>query len=449
MPTLNIQKFSWIDFKLRNILISLRPWSLPVSLVPIFLSGIIIMLKNLGTIVSFNFILCVLITITAHCFANITNTYFDFVNKVDKKQSDDRGLIDKHIDIPIIKNVIIGLLLFLLFLLVVSLMITPTEIILKLLIIVLPCMFITLFYTSNIFSLKYYGYGLPEFSLFILFGPMIMQGVSVLLTGYFNRDVFILSLPLGFLTVNILHSNNQRDIDNDILSNIKSLAYQLGNNSYNFYKFNFVMSYLIPIIFCLASNNIWLNDYRIFTILLNLPWTIYLCNCFNNKIYYELPQKTAQHNLLYGFLLGASILPLEMFGRLLLGLLFLLGGINNIIMFEYAHALSHEKLSCINKNISKSLSKILLLVAIGGQISSSTIFILGFYPKIAIKIMIAFLTPVTFLVHNFWIIEEPSQKEMNINNGILTFPSKFDSEFVHFFKNIGMIGGCIIYLIYA
>ena len=93
---------------------------------------------------------------------------------------------------------------------------------------------------------------------------MLMQGVSVLLTGYFNRDVFILSLPLGFLTVNILHSNNQRDIDNDVLSNIKSLAYHLRNNSYNFYKFNFIISYLIPLIFCLSSNNKWLDDYRIF-----------------------------------------------------------------------------------------------------------------------------------------------------------------------------------------
>ena len=90
MSTLNIQKFSWINFKLRNILISLRPWSLLASLIPVFLSGIIIMLKNLGTIVSFNFILCILITITAHCFGNITNTYFDFINKVDKKQSDDK-----------------------------------------------------------------------------------------------------------------------------------------------------------------------------------------------------------------------------------------------------------------------------------------------------------------------------------------------------------------------
>ena len=64
MSTLNIQKFSWINFKLKY-LISLRPWSLLASLIPVFLSGIIIMLKNLGTIVSFNFILCILITITA------------------------------------------------------------------------------------------------------------------------------------------------------------------------------------------------------------------------------------------------------------------------------------------------------------------------------------------------------------------------------------------------
>ena len=64
-------------------------------------------------------------------------------------------------------------------------------------------------------------------------------------------------------------------------------------------------------------------------------------------------------------------------------------------MFNLCNALTHEKLSYINKILYKNLSKILLLIAIVGQISSSLLFILGIYPIIAVKIMIS-LIPVTF-----------------------------------------------------
>jgi hypothetical protein len=30
-----------------------------------------------------------------------------------------------------------------------------------------------------------------------------------------------------------------------------------------------------------------------------------------------------------------------------------------------------------------------------------------------------------------------------------TFPTEFDSEFVHFFKNVQIIGGLVVYLVYA
>ena len=43
--------------------------------------------------------------------------------------------------------------------------------------------------------------------------------------------------------------------------------------------------------------------------------------------------------------------------------------------------------------------------------------------------MIAFLTPVTFIVHNFWVIEDESPKKVSIEKEVPVFPSNFDSEF--------------------
>jgi len=84
-------------------------------------------------------------------------------------------------------------------------------------------------------------------------------------------------------------------------------------------------------------------------------------------------------------------------------------------------------------------------------------FMLGIYPKVNALIMILFLVPVTLTVHDFWSVEEDLdkpvlhqryQKKIAVNQRqIPTFPTQFDSEFVHFFKNVGMIGGLVMYLV--
>jgi hypothetical protein len=39
-------------------------------------------------------------------------------------------------------------------------------------------------------------------------------------------------------------------------------------------------------------------------------------------------------------------------------------------------------------------------------------------------------------------LKEPAWGKRNVAN----FPTEFDNEFVHFFKNVGMIGGLVLYL---
>ena len=131
---------------------------------------------------------------------------------------------------------------------------------------------------------------------------------------------------------------------------------------------------------------------------------------------------------------------------LLLGMLFYLGGVNNILVYQHAHALVHDKIQSIIPWFSKKMATLALSTAILGQITSSLLFILGIYPRYSAMAMVAFLAPVTFIVHNFWVIEDESPKNVSVKNGVPVFPSNFDAEFVHFFKNVGMIGGCLVYL---
>ena len=447
LKEMNVEKSIWMSKKLKYGIMAFRPWSLPTSLVPLFLAGIIIMLKGTGTIFSLNAIIGFIGTLIAHLLANGLNTYYDYLNKVDDKNSDDRGLIDKYIDIYTLSNVLKTMLSVMLCLFAVVINNSTQNTLSKILIISIPLIFMTIFYTFNIFSIKYLGRGFGEMAIFLCFGPLLMEGVSVILTGDYDFDIFIMSLPIGLSAVNILHANNVRDLKTDLNSGIKTLAYYLDEYNYSFYKYIYIISYLIPIVSSLFLNSEFYNFRRSLTILLNIPWTIYLLNCFKNNHFKELPQKTAQHNLLLSFILITTILPFDMFARLLLGMLFYLGGVNNILVYQHAHALAHYKLTTIIPSITEKYTSILLILGIVGQLTSSLLFILGIYPRIAAQCMIAFLTPVTFIIHNFWIIEDNSPKTINIEKGVPTFPSNFDSEFVNFFKNIGMIGGCLIYLI--
>ena len=64
--------------------------------------------------------------------------------------------------------------------------------------------------------------------VFIIYGPLIMLGTAYVLTGVLIPQVLYFSFPIALLSVNILHSNNTRDIENDGRAGIRTLAMNLG-----------------------------------------------------------------------------------------------------------------------------------------------------------------------------------------------------------------------------
>ena len=75
------------------------------------------------------------------------------------------------------------------------------------------------------------------------------------------------------------------------------------------------------------------------------------------------------------------------------------------------------------------------------------------------KLLLAILIGFTFFVHDIWTIEDeepvcalsrtkeehgPEQGSPTIASRRLpNFPTEFDNEFVHFFKNVGMVSCCM------
>ena len=55
-----------------------------------------------------------------------------------------------------------------------------------------------------------------------------MMGTSFVATGEVNLSVLLLCVPVGLITVGILHSNNTRDIEQDKRAGIKTFAMCVG-----------------------------------------------------------------------------------------------------------------------------------------------------------------------------------------------------------------------------
>ena len=72
---------------------------------------------------------------------------------------------------------------------------------------------------------------------------------------------------------------------------------------------------------------------------------------------------------------------------------------------------------------------------------------LGVHELLMARVLLVFVIPVTFMVHDIWTIEQDtpvsglsrSVSTAVARRDIPNFPSEFDNEFVHFFKNVGMV----------
>src|SRR5207253_3246310 len=66
------------------------------------------------------------------------------------------------------------------------------------------------FYPAPPFQYKYRALGLPL--VFLLMGPVMVGGAYYAVTGTFDANLIVVSLPVGLLVTAILHGNEWRDV---------------------------------------------------------------------------------------------------------------------------------------------------------------------------------------------------------------------------------------------
>eukprot|EP00935_MAST-01C_sp_MAST-1C-sp1_P002377 g2377.t1 len=448
---------------------------------------------------SINFVLAFVMVLLMHAAANLTNTYYDFKKGVDKEDADDRTLVDDTVSVEGV--LYLALSLFGASVLIIGFLTATVGYVV--LLPAVPGLLLSFFYTADPFNLK--AMGLGDVAVFLNFGPLLMGGVSIAVLGFVEPQVILFSLPVGLLTDAILHANNHRDVKADAAAGVKTLAQFLGEER----SFYFYMALLFGAYGICTGAAFLSHGWRLLIVWCNFPWTVYIIRRFRGGCSFakagtggpgarstgspagtllaELPQRTAQHNLMFCVLLAGALMPPLMFARGLLGCLFYLGGFNNILLWRYITMLVRQTLANFIRpdawaeslagdgkeaqGVAAAAAKmfasgfdtfsiVALVCAILMQLVCGVGFILGFQTRLCAQMLLVFLVPITVLVHDFWTIEGDSDDSFGTGGGhpasrhypqlvckaLPNFPTEFDNEFVHFFKNVGMIGGLVLYL---
>jgi putative oxidoreductase len=101
-------------------------------------------------------------------------------------------------------------------------------------------------------------------------------------------------------------------------------------------------------------------------------------------------------NLAYAFNIAFLI------GRILIGLFFLMAGFNHFARLNMMAA--YAKMKGVPAPAVAVAGGGVLLVLGGASM------LLGFHPTIGVILLVIFLLPTTFMMHNFWAIQDPQAK---------------------------------------
>lgn len=232
----------------KNWIIATRPWSFPASAMPaLFAMAYVFYMQDSIESIHWGYGVAALLgAVLFQASGNLIGDYFDFMYKVDRKESlgSSRMLVDGVFTpktifwfgiIVLCIGILLGLFLW-------------SQTGNDLLWIGIVGALGTFFY----YKLKYMALG--DVLIFVIYGPLIALGTAFVMTNQLYWEVVVLSIPIAFLVVNILHANNTRDMRDDKLANIKTQALLLGEKGSRIqYTFLAIGSYVAVAIFVLLN----------------------------------------------------------------------------------------------------------------------------------------------------------------------------------------------------
>ena len=110
---------------------------------------------------------------------------------------------------------------------------------------------------------------LGDLDIFIIFGVLTVLGTAYALTGRFCPEALVLSLPIGIITVSVLHANNTYDTVSDRDAGIKTFARAIGPKASSIlYQVYMVIPFLCVIVSVVAG---WLHPLALLCLVASVP----------------------------------------------------------------------------------------------------------------------------------------------------------------------------------
>ena len=202
-----------------------RYWSFPVSTMPVLASFAYVFSKGLlpgGAMPWILFVLCILGVVVLHSAGNVMSDYFDYKSGVDNENAFAVPNLVFHRFEPR-EYLVFSIILFIVG--------AATGIAIALL--SGPVLWIIggvgVLLTALYSFFKFHALG--DLDIFIIFGCLTVLGTAYAVTGELHWDAMVLSIPIGIITVSVLHANNTLDTETDRAAGIKTFAMLIGGKA--------------------------------------------------------------------------------------------------------------------------------------------------------------------------------------------------------------------------
>jgi len=285
----------------RNWFLASRPWSFTMTAISVSVGCALAALDGpfdwpLG-------LLALLSAVLLHAATNLINDYYDVINGVDTveaatAQYRPHPLVEGLLPVAHVRWVAYGL-----FALAAAIGVYLTLVCgVVVLIIGLVGLLAGLTYTAP--PLKYKYIALGEVSVFLMWGPLMVEGAYFVQRQSLSLQAFWVSLPFGVLVALVLLANNIRDIDHDRSRGIRTLAILLGHRlGLNAYLSLMVLAYAGILALALSGVlTMW-----VLIIFASLPLAIQLLRQMARAIPANADALTAKLDTAFGLLLVASL----------------------------------------------------------------------------------------------------------------------------------------------
>jgi 1,4-dihydroxy-2-naphthoate polyprenyltransferase len=153
--------------------------------------------------------------------------------------------------------------------------------------------------------MKYKHVALGELSVFLMWGPLMVEGAYYVQRHALSLNALLVSIPFGTLVALVIFANNIRDIEQDRSMHIRTIAIMLGNRlGIHAYLLLMVFAYVVTLILTLTGV---LTPWGLL-VFLSLPVAVKLLRQMETCIPSDADARTAQLDTAFGILLVAGLI---------------------------------------------------------------------------------------------------------------------------------------------